>query len=92
MKRAYGLLAALLIAGTILTATADQAEARRGRHGGAIIGGLIGGLALSAALGSHRAYGYGYHPSYYYTDGCYGHYRPYYHRHNHYCRHRWHHW
>ena len=57
-------LAAATIAGTMAVATSD-AEARwRGRHGGAIAAGIVGGLALGALAASAHRPAYGYGPAY----------------------------
>ena len=55
-----------VLACTSMVATSGEAEARR--RGGAIIGGVIGGLALGALLGG-SAYAYG--PRYYHSPGYY---------------------
>jgi hypothetical protein len=62
LKKAMAVVMSLALAITITAATADNAEARRGR-GAAIVGGIaLGALALGAA----GAYGRPYHRS-----GCY---------------------
>jgi hypothetical protein len=64
LKKAMAVVMSLALAVTITAATADNAEARRGR-GAAIVGGLaLGALALGAA----GAYGQSYHRS---GGGCY---------------------
>jgi hypothetical protein len=58
-------LAALTLSGAVL-ASADPAEARPGRRGGAIAAGVIGGIALGAAIAAHRP-AYAYEPVYGYA-------------------------
>jgi hypothetical protein len=61
-------LAALTLTGAVL-ASADPAEARPGRRGGAIAAGVIGGIALGAAIAAQRP-AYAYEPVYGYAPVC----------------------
>lgn len=55
---------AMSVASATMVVSADDAEAQRWR-GRAVLGGVVGGLALGALLGS-RSWGYyGYGPGYY---------------------------
>ena len=70
-------LTALAVAATMIVAAVavpDTAEARwRGRHGGGVAAGIIGGLAAGAIIGSMAAQpGYYYGDGYYYAPGYYG--------------------
>ena len=82
-------LTALAVAATMIVAAVavpDTADARwRGRHGGGVAAGIIGGLAAGAIIGSmaNQGYygggyygpGYAYGPGYYYGPGPYA-YEP----------------
>jgi hypothetical protein len=61
-------LAALTLTGAVL-ASADPAEARSGRRGGAIAAGVIGGIALGAAIAAQRP-AYAYESVYGYAPVC----------------------
>jgi hypothetical protein len=64
LKKAMGIVMSLALALTITAATADNAEARRGRNAA-----IIGGIALGAlALGAAGAYG---HDRHYHRSRCY---------------------
>ena len=74
-------LTALAVAATMIVAAVavpDTADARwRGRHGGGVAAGIIGGLAAGAIIGSmaNQGYygdGYYYAPGYAYGPGYYG--------------------
>ena len=80
------ILTALAVAATMIVAAVavpDTADARwRGRHGGGVAAGVIGGLAAGAIIGSMAAQqgyygepGYAYGPGYYYGPGPYA-YEP----------------
>lgn len=62
MKQVTHGLMALTLAGGVLAASVDHAEARRGR-GAALLGlGIIGGLALGAAAAHSRGHYYDHGP------------------------------
>jgi hypothetical protein len=62
-RKAMVLAVALLTLGASMTASVGDAEAKRGRNA-AIIAGVIGGIALGAAIANS-------HPRYAYEDGYY---------------------
>lgn len=69
-------LTALAVAATMIVAAVavpDTADARwRGRHGGGVAAGIIGGLAAGAIIGSMANQGYYGGPGYYYGSDYYG--------------------
>ena len=68
-------LTALAVAATMIVvavAASDTADARwRGRRGGGVAAGILGGLAAGAIIGSMANQGY-YGDGYYYAPGYYG--------------------
>lgn len=58
LKKTASVVMSLVLASALLMTSFDSAEARRGRRGAAIVGGLALGLL---ALGAADAYGHRYH-------------------------------